>query len=68
MLVHTKGASGGAPWAIVLAGGEGVRLLPLVRQLCGMNGRNSLRKSWVGSRCFVTHSTASVSRSQRSRQ
>jgi hypothetical protein len=27
---------------IALAGGEGVRLLLLVRQLCGMNGRNTL--------------------------
>ena len=26
---------GGSLWAIVLAGGEGVRLRPLVRQVCG---------------------------------
>ena len=26
---------GGSPWAVVLAGGEGVRLRPLVRRLCG---------------------------------
>ncbi len=34
-LEEPDGASGTAPWAIVLAGGAGVRLRPLVRQLCG---------------------------------
>ena len=35
MLGHTKRAPGGALWAIVLAGGQGIRLLPLVRELYG---------------------------------
>src|ERR1700685_3678751 len=32
---HTKSAPGGALWAVVLAGGQGIRLLPLVRELYG---------------------------------
>ena len=35
VLRQPDGASVIVTWAIVLAGGEGVRLRPLVRQLCG---------------------------------
>ena len=54
MLGHTKRASGGALSAIVLAGGEGVRLLPLVRQVCGMNKPKQLAKI-VGTKSQLRH-------------
>ena len=42
------------PWAIVLAGGEGVRLRPLVRQLCGDERPKQFAKI-VGSKSLLGH-------------
>jgi hypothetical protein len=42
------------PWAIVLAGGEGVRLRPLVRQLCGDERPKQFVKV-VGSKSLLGH-------------
>jgi mannose-1-phosphate guanylyltransferase len=42
------------PWAIVLAGGEGVRLRPLVRQLCGDERPKQFVKI-VGSKSLLGH-------------
>lgn len=33
--VHQEGGQDRRPWAVILAGGEGTRLRPLVRQVCG---------------------------------
>jgi hypothetical protein len=54
VLREPDGASSIVPWAIVLAGGAGVRLRPLVRQLCGDDARSSLRRSSGPSRCWAT--------------
>jgi hypothetical protein len=52
--VRAQKERAGAPWAIVLAGGEGVRLLPLVRQVCGMNKPKQLAKI-VGTKSQLRH-------------
>ena len=57
VLRQPDGASAIAPWAIVLAGGEGLRLRPLVRQLCGDDARSSLRRS-SGSKSLLGHTPA----------
>src|SRR5271170_3217451 len=54
MLGHTKRAPGGVLWAIVLAGGQGVRLLPLVGELCGDEGPKQFAKI-VGSKSLLRH-------------
>jgi mannose-1-phosphate guanylyltransferase len=54
VLRQPDGASAIAPWAIVLAGGEGVRLRPLVRQLCGDERPKQFAKI-VGSKSLLGH-------------
>lgn len=54
MLGHTKRAPGGALWAIVLAGGQGIRLLPLVRELCGAERPKQFAKI-VGTKSLLRH-------------
>src|SRR5579864_4933263 len=54
MLEHSGEAPGGALWAIVLAGGEGVRLRPLVRELCGDERPKQFAKI-VGSKSLLRH-------------
>jgi len=54
VLTQPDGASAIAPWAIVLAGGEGVRLRPLVRQLCGDERPKQFAKI-VGSKSLLGH-------------
>ena len=54
VLRQPDGASAIAPWAIVLAGGEGVRLRPLVRQLCG-DERPKQFAMIVGSKSLLGH-------------
>lgn len=53
-LRQPDGASSIVPWAIVLAGGEGVRLRPLVRQLCGDERPKQFVKI-VGSKSLLGH-------------
>jgi mannose-1-phosphate guanylyltransferase len=54
MLGHTKRAPAGALWAIVLAGGQGIRLLPLVRELCG-DERPKQFAEIVGTKSLLRH-------------
>ena len=54
VLRQPDGASAIAPWAIVLARGEGVRLRPLVRQLCGDERPKQFAKI-VGSKSLLGH-------------
>jgi hypothetical protein len=53
-LRQPDGASSIVPWAIVLAGGEGVRLRPLVRQLCADDRPKQFVKI-VGSKSLLGH-------------
>src|SRR5277367_3607604 len=59
VLRQPDGASAIAPWAIVLAGGEGVRLRPLVRQLCGDERPKQFAKI-VGSKSLLGHTLERV--------
>jgi len=54
MLEHAGTTSGAALWAIVLAGGQGVRLLPLVRELCGDERPKQFAKI-MGSKSLLRH-------------
>src|SRR5271168_2610303 len=54
MQKHSDHASAAPMWAIVLAGGEGVRLLPLVRELCGDERPKQFAKI-VGSKSLLRH-------------
>ena len=54
VLKQPEGASAIAPWAIVLAGGEGVRLRSLVRQRCGDERPKEFAKI-VGSKSLLGH-------------
>jgi mannose-1-phosphate guanylyltransferase len=54
LLEQPEEASGARPWAIVLAGGEGVRLRPLIRQLCGDERPKQFAKI-VGSKSLLRH-------------
>ena len=54
MLEHSGEAPGCGLWAIVLAGGEGVRLRPLVRELCGDERPKQFAKI-VASKSLLSH-------------
>ena len=54
VLRQPNGASVIVTWAIVLAGGEGVRLRPLVRQLCGDERPKQFAKI-VGAKSLLGH-------------
>ena len=60
VLRQPDGASAIAPWAIVLAGGEGVRLRPLVRQFCADERPKQFAKI-VGSKSLLRHTLDRVS-------
>src|ERR1700719_4337162 len=51
---YSDDASPAPMWAIVLAGGEGVRLRPLVRELCGDERPKQFAKI-VGSKSLLGH-------------
>jgi mannose-1-phosphate guanylyltransferase len=57
VLREPDGASSIVPWAIVLAGGEGLRLRALVRQLCGDERTKQFVKI-VGSKSLLGHTPA----------
>lgn len=52
--VDTPGPLQGELWAVVLAGGEGVRLRPLIRRVCG-DERPKQYAPLVGSRSLLRH-------------
>jgi len=54
MREHSDRSSGATLWAIVLAGGEGVRLRPLVREMCGDERPKQFAKI-VGSKSLLRH-------------
>src|SRR5271156_2621931 len=58
-LRQPDGASAIAPWAIVLAGGEGVRLRPLVRELCGDERPKQFARI-LGSKSLLGHTLERV--------
>jgi hypothetical protein len=60
VLRQPDGASAIAPCVIVLAGGEGVRLRPLVRQLCGDERPKQFAKIVGSKSCWATRWTAWV--------
>jgi mannose-1-phosphate guanylyltransferase len=59
MRIDSDHASTAPVWAIVLAGGEGVRLRPLVRELCGEERPKQFAKI-VGSKSLLGHTLERV--------
>lgn len=59
MPIDSDHASAAPVWAIVLAGGEGVRLRPLVRELCGEERPKQFAKI-VGSKSLLGHTIERV--------
>ena len=59
MQKHSDEESAAPMWAIVLAGGEGVRLRPLVRELCGDERPKQFAKI-VGSKSLLGHTLERV--------
>lgn len=55
MPIESDNASAALLWAIVLAGGEGVHLRPMVRRLCGDERPKQFAKI-SGSKSFLGHS------------